>query len=47
MIDMLRNPPAQFSEVIKLHFKIKAPEILETVQGWLEEAPNFNPSGQS
>ena len=41
MIDMLRNPPPEFADVIKSHFKIKKSEILRTMEDWLSDAPGF------
>lgn len=41
MIEMIRNPPPEFAEVIKAHFRIKKAEILESLDQWLSDAPGF------
>jgi len=38
MLDMLKNPPLGFEQVIKLHFTLKAPRVMKDVISWLEEA---------
>ncbi|OMJ67033.1 hypothetical protein SteCoe_35920 [Stentor coeruleus] len=38
MIEHLKNPLKGFENVIKLHFKIKAKEILKTTSRWVNEA---------
>jgi hypothetical protein len=47
MVDMLRNPPPEFADVIRQHFLIKSEEILATVAKWVEEAPSFSLTGNS
>jgi ubiquitin-protein ligase len=37
MIDMIRNPPKGFGEVVTQHFKIKKREILKTAKNWTKE----------
>lgn len=39
MIDQLQNPPAAFADVIKAHFRLRAPYILKQVSTWIDEAP--------
>jgi ubiquitin-protein ligase len=36
IIDMIKNPPLGFEEMIKTHFKIKQNDILKTVSKWKE-----------
>ncbi|CAK9018060.1 unnamed protein product [Durusdinium trenchii] len=36
MIDVLKNPKKEFTEAIKLHFKLQAEEIEATIQAWIE-----------
>lgn len=38
MIDQLKNPPAEFADVIHAHFKLRGPYIRKQVQGWIDEA---------
>mmetsp|Transcript_29730 Transcript_29730/g.29469 ORF Transcript_29730/g.29469 Transcript_29730/m.29469 type:complete len:305 (+) Transcript_29730:613-1527(+) len=38
MIDVLRNPPKGFENVVENYFRIKRSEILKTVNKWLEDA---------
>ena len=42
MIDMIRNPPKGFEEVVKLHFKLKKDIIARETQQWLDEDDNDN-----
>jgi len=39
MIDQLQKPPAAFADVIKTHFRLRAPYILKQVSTWIDEAP--------
>lgn len=34
MIDMIRNPPDSFKDVIKYHFKFKKDEIIKRITNW-------------
>ena len=38
MIDMIKNPPKGFEEVIKIHFYLKKERILKEVDSWIERA---------
>jgi ubiquitin-protein ligase len=40
MIDMIKNPPKGFEEVIKIHFYLKKEKILKEVDSWIEKAKN-------
>mmetsp|Transcript_19339 Transcript_19339/g.19324 ORF Transcript_19339/g.19324 Transcript_19339/m.19324 type:complete len:125 (-) Transcript_19339:9-383(-) len=42
MIDMMRNPPQEFKEIVLKHFAIKKEKILESVQAWKEMAAKVN-----
>jgi hypothetical protein len=42
MIDLIRNPPKGFEEVVKLHFKLKKDIIARETQQWLDEDDNDN-----
>ena len=46
IVDMLRNPPKGFEEVVKQHFLMKRPHILETCEQWLKEASDDGTPGQ-
>jgi len=37
MIDMIRNPPPGYEEIIKTHFKYKGCKIIETIDGWINK----------
>ena len=37
MIEMIKNPPKGFEEVVRKHFLLKKEEILEQCQKWLKE----------
>ena len=41
MIDMLENPPNEYKDVIKEHFRIKKNEIIETTLLWEKENENL------
>ncbi len=36
MVDLLKNPPPDFEEVIKVHFYLNKKKILETCNHWLK-----------
>ena len=38
MIEMMKNPPRGFEEVVREHFRSKKKEILETVEKWVGES---------
>jgi len=38
MIDMIKNPPTCFKEVVQIYFKNKGAEILEDINLWLERS---------
>ena len=40
MIDMIKNPPNGFEDVIKIHFYLKKERILKEVDSWIEKAKN-------
>jgi ubiquitin-protein ligase len=40
MIDMIKQPPKGFEEVIKIHFYLKKEKILKEVDSWIEKAKN-------
>ena len=40
MVDMIRNPPHGYEEIIKTHFKYKNGNISETINKWLNECTN-------
>ena len=35
---MLENPPAEFAEVVRDHFRLRAAHVRETVRAWVAEA---------
>eukprot|EP01025_Chloroclados_australasicus_P059157 TRINITY_DN7469_c0_g2_i1.p1 TRINITY_DN7469_c0_g2~~TRINITY_DN7469_c0_g2_i1.p1 ORF type:complete len:616 (-),score=76.75 TRINITY_DN7469_c0_g2_i1:573-2420(-) len=37
ILDMLLNPPPEFQEVVKLHFKLRKDYLLQTCKKWVEE----------
>jgi baculoviral IAP repeat-containing protein 6 len=37
MIDMIRNPPHGYEEIIKTHFKYKGCKIIETIDSWINK----------
>jgi ubiquitin-protein ligase len=40
MVDMLRNPPPEFRDVVHAHFRLKKDEVLERVRAWdIDTAP--------
>lgn len=41
MIDMLKNPPPEFADIIKMHFYLKKDQIISQVQGWIDKAPDL------
>jgi ubiquitin-protein ligase len=41
MIDMLKNPPHEFKEIVVKHFTLKKEKILQTVEKWVEESKNI------
>jgi baculoviral IAP repeat-containing protein 6 len=40
MINMINNPPKEFSDIIKIHFKLKKEEIKKEVFKWFSEMNN-------
>ena len=38
MLEQLKNPPAEFQEVVFRHFSLRRQRILETCQRWVEES---------
>ena len=40
MIDMIRNSPPSYEEIIKTHFKYKGCKIIETIEGWINKCTN-------
>ena len=38
MVDMLKNPPAEFASVIKTHFKLKKSCIMKRVNEWINDS---------
>jgi hypothetical protein len=38
MIEQLARPPPEFADVIKAHFKLRGPYILNQIDGWISEA---------
>lgn len=38
MIDQLKNPPPEFADIIRTHFRLRAPYIRKQVQAWIDEA---------
>jgi baculoviral IAP repeat-containing protein 6 len=34
MIDIMKNPPAHFEDIIRIHFTSRQTQILEQVQKW-------------
>lgn len=38
MVDQLRKPPAEFADVIRAHFKLRGPAILQEIDKWISEA---------
>ena len=45
MVDMLRNPPKGFEDVVRDHFRLKKTHILKVVEGWLAEAKTSDTPG--
>lgn len=41
MVEMLKNPPEEFKEVINLHFAMKRNSIIETIDKWIEDSKDF------
>lgn len=41
MLEMLKNPPEEFREVVNLHFALKRNSILETIDQWIEDSKNL------
>ena len=41
MIEMLKEPPEEFKEIVLKHFAIKKEKILKTVEKWVEESVNM------
>jgi baculoviral IAP repeat-containing protein 6 len=41
MIEMIRNPPKGFEEVVELHFRLKKEIIANETEKWLAEDPNL------
>lgn len=41
MIDMLKNPPSEFKDIIAKHFSLKKEKILQTVEKWLGDLENI------
>ena len=42
MINMIKNPPSGFEEIIKNHFKLKKEEIIKNTEKWLTISNNNN-----
>jgi len=40
IINMIKNPPSGMEEVIKIHFKMKKDEIINTTQKWCDNCSN-------
>jgi ubiquitin-protein ligase len=40
MIDMIKNPPSGYEEIIKTHFKYKGNTIIETINKWINDCVN-------
>jgi hypothetical protein len=38
MIDMLRNPPSVFKEILQTHFFLQQKEIIQQCNQWISEA---------
>eukprot|EP01026_Neomeris_dumetosa_P045120 TRINITY_DN3821_c0_g1_i2.p1 TRINITY_DN3821_c0_g1~~TRINITY_DN3821_c0_g1_i2.p1 ORF type:complete len:595 (-),score=63.73 TRINITY_DN3821_c0_g1_i2:461-2245(-) len=47
ILDMLKNPPPEFSDVIKLHFKLRKQFLLEQCQKWVEEQAQEPQKGEN
>lgn len=41
MIDMMRNPPDDFKDIIQKHFALKKEKIIESAQKWVKESENM------
>ena len=41
MLEMIRNPPPEFAEIVWKHFALKKNDVIRTVERWLEEAKEF------
>ncbi|OMJ69617.1 hypothetical protein SteCoe_32616 [Stentor coeruleus] len=41
MIDMMRNPPDDFKDIIKKHFALKKEKIIESAQKWVKESEDM------
>jgi ubiquitin-protein ligase len=42
MIDMMKNPPKGFEEIVKLHFTLKKDIIIKETRQWANEDPSIN-----
>eukprot|EP00879_Flechtneria_rotunda_P016458 GHRR01017222.1.p1 GENE.GHRR01017222.1~~GHRR01017222.1.p1 ORF type:complete len:365 (+),score=136.09 GHRR01017222.1:31-1125(+) len=42
MIDQLQHPPAEFTDVIKTHFKLRGPYITKQIQDWVDDAIKYS-----
>lgn len=45
MVDMLKNPPATFEEVVREHFRLKRAHIHKAIAKWLREAQSSDTPG--
>ena len=41
MIEIIKNPPEEFKEVVRVHFALKRNSIIETIDKWIEDAKDF------
>jgi len=42
ILDMIKNPPSGFEDIVKEHFKFKINDIKETTNKWTQESKQFN-----
>jgi hypothetical protein len=47
MIDMFKNPPPIFEDVIKKHFKLKKNIIEKEINLWIEDSKKFSDGADS
>jgi hypothetical protein len=40
MIDQLKKPLPEFAPVIRTHFKLRGPYLLQQIQGWIDDSRN-------
>ena len=41
IIDMIKNPPEEFMEIIKLHYQLRKKEIIDNINKWIQEYDKY------